>query len=148
MPANDPDVLKYGPATFTLANGSTAANPLATRNRYVFSTRGEGQVQAPMIPTVGLKIGKVITYQRYSVEVAGNIFNLLNNGTAEFETHFLHNFPANAPSLNISSDEAGDRLTISNSVELDVATSRQGWKALLDISLQSPTRAADERPKP
>ena len=33
-----------------------------------------------MIPTVGLKIGKVITYQRYSVEVAGNIFNLLNSG--------------------------------------------------------------------
>ena len=34
-------------------------NPLATRNRYVFSDRGEGQVQAPMITTVGLKIGKV-----------------------------------------------------------------------------------------
>ncbi len=44
LAANDPDVLKYGPATFTLANGSTAPNPLATRNRYVFSDRGEGQV--------------------------------------------------------------------------------------------------------
>ena len=33
-----------------------------------------------MIPTVGLKIGKVITYQRYQLEVAGNIFNLLNGG--------------------------------------------------------------------
>ena len=80
LAANDPDVLRYGPATFTLANGSTAANPLATRNRYVFSDRGEGQMQAPMITTLGLKIGKVVTYQRYSVEIAGNIFNLLNGG--------------------------------------------------------------------
>jgi len=80
LAANDPDILKYGPATFTLANGSTAANPLATRNRYVFSNRGEGQVQAPMIPTVGLKIGKVVEYKRYQLEIAGNVFNLLNSG--------------------------------------------------------------------
>jgi hypothetical protein len=73
-------VLRFGPASFRLANGSTAANPLATRNRYVFSNRGEGQVQAPMITTVGLKIGKLIRYQRYSLEIAGNIFNLLNGG--------------------------------------------------------------------
>ena len=80
LPANDPDVLRYGPATFTLANGTTAPNPLATRNRYVFGSRGEGQVQAPMIMTVGAKIGKVLRYQRYSLEVAGNFFNLLNGG--------------------------------------------------------------------
>jgi hypothetical protein len=80
LAANDPDVLRYGPATFRLANGSTAANPLATRNRYVFSNRGEGQVQAPMITTLGLKVGKVLRYQRYQLEVAGNIFNLLNAG--------------------------------------------------------------------
>ena len=35
-------------------------NPLATRNRYVFSDRGEGQVRAPTINTVGLKVGKVL----------------------------------------------------------------------------------------
>jgi hypothetical protein len=80
LSANDPDVLKYGPASIPLANGLTAPNPLATRNRYVFSNRGEGQVQAPTINTVGLKIGKVLRYQRYQVEVAGNIFNLLNAG--------------------------------------------------------------------
>ena len=33
-----------------------------------------------MIPTVGLKIGKVLEYKRYQLEVAGNIFNLLNGG--------------------------------------------------------------------
>ena len=78
LAVNDPETLRYGPASFRLANGSTAANPLATRNRYVFSNRGEGQVQAPMIPTVGLKIGKVLEYKRYQLEVAGNVFNLLN----------------------------------------------------------------------
>ena len=59
LSATDPDVLRYGPASITLANGSTQPNPLATRNRYVFSDRGEGQVQAPTINTVGLKLGKV-----------------------------------------------------------------------------------------
>lgn len=80
LAANDPDVLRYGPATVTLANGSTQPNPLATRNRYVYSNRGEGQVQAPTINTVGLKVGKVVKFQRYEVEVAGNVFNLLNGG--------------------------------------------------------------------
>ena len=80
LSATDPDVVKYGPSSYTLANGSTAANPLRTRNRYVFSNRGEGQVQAPAITTVGLKVGKVVRYQRYQVEVAVNIYNLLNAG--------------------------------------------------------------------
>jgi hypothetical protein len=80
LSATDPDVLKYGPASITLANGTTQPNPLATRNRYVFSDRGEGQVRAPTINTVGLKVGKVLKWQRYQVEVAGNVFNLLNGG--------------------------------------------------------------------
>ena len=80
LAANDPDVLRYGPSTVTLANGSTQPNPLATRNRYVFSDRGEGQLRAPTINTVGLKLGKVIKFNRYQVEVAGNVFNLLNAG--------------------------------------------------------------------
>jgi hypothetical protein len=80
LAASDPDVLKYGPASITLANGSSQPNPLATRNRYVFSNRGEGQVQAPMITTAGLKVGKVLRYQRYQVEVAGSLYNLLNGG--------------------------------------------------------------------
>lgn len=80
LPVNDPDVRKYGPDRVPLANGLTAPNPLATRNRYVFGSRGEGQVLAPTINTVGLKIGKVIKYRRYQLEVAGNVFNLLNGG--------------------------------------------------------------------
>jgi hypothetical protein len=33
-----------------------------------------------LITTAGLKIGKVVKYQRYSVEVALNIYNLFNGG--------------------------------------------------------------------
>ena len=81
LSATDPDVLKYGPSRFTLANGTTAPNPLATRNRYVYSDRGEGQFLSPSIITAGLKIGKVVRFGgRYQVEVAGNIYNLLNGG--------------------------------------------------------------------
>jgi Carboxypeptidase regulatory-like domain/TonB dependent receptor-like, beta-barrel len=77
---NDPEIARYGPPTFLLPNGATPSNPLATRNRYVYATRGEGQVLAPTITTVGLKVGKVVKLDRYSFEVAGNIFNLLNAG--------------------------------------------------------------------
>ncbi len=85
LPAADPI---YGPATFTLPNGTTQANPLATRNRFVYSTRGEGQVQAPAITAVGVKVGKVVKFGGREVEVAGNIFNLLNAG--DF-TQFTYN---------------------------------------------------------
>lgn len=80
LASTDPEVSKYGPATFRLANGTTASNPLYTRNRYVYSNRGEGQFQAPAINTLGLKVGKVFKIDRFSFEVAGNAFNLLNAG--------------------------------------------------------------------
>ncbi len=81
LPANDPSIAVFGPARFTLPNGSTQSNPLATRNRYIYGNRGEGQIQAPAIHTVGLKIGKRVKLGgSREVEVAGNIFNLLNGG--------------------------------------------------------------------
>jgi hypothetical protein len=80
LPVGDPGITQFGPQRFTLPNGSSQPNPLATRNRYVYDTRGEGQVQAPAITTVGVKIGKLFRLANYQVEVAGNIFNLLNAG--------------------------------------------------------------------
>ena len=81
LAANDPAIAAFGPASFKLPNGTTQANPLATRNRYVYSDRGEGQVQAPAITTVGLKIGRRFSLgAAREVEIAGNIFNLLNAG--------------------------------------------------------------------
>jgi hypothetical protein len=89
LDTTDPDVLRYGPASFRLPNGSTQSNPLATRNRYVYGTRGEGQLRAPTIHTVGLKVGKVFRFGgAREVEVAGNVFNLLNGG--DF-TQFTYN---------------------------------------------------------
>jgi hypothetical protein len=81
LPANDPDIAKYGPTTFTSPGGRTFSNPLSTRNRYVYSDRGEGQVQAPGIHTVGLRFSKKVGLGgAREVEVAGNILNLLNGG--------------------------------------------------------------------
>jgi hypothetical protein len=88
LPEDDPAILAYGPATFRLPNGTSEANPLATRNRYVYATRGEGQLRAPAITTVGLKVGRIIRFAGREIEVAGNIFNLLNAG--DF-TQFTYN---------------------------------------------------------
>jgi hypothetical protein len=81
LPVGDPQLAIFGPATFPLANGTTASNPLSTRMRFVFPTRGEGQVQAPAIKTLGLKIGKSIKLGGGTeIELGGNLFNLLNDG--------------------------------------------------------------------
>ncbi len=81
LPEGDPALAVYGPATFRLANGTNASNPLSTRMRFVYPTRGEGQVQAPAIKTFGLKLGKSVKLGgSREVELAGNLFNLLNDG--------------------------------------------------------------------
>ncbi len=56
----------YGPTRFTLPNGTTQPNPLATRFRIFFPTRGEGQTKAPNIHSLNVKIGKVPD-RRFSV---------------------------------------------------------------------------------
>ena len=84
LAANDPDVLRFGPARF---NGTTPvasggqANPLATRIRFLYPTRGEGQEGLPYVRTLNFKFG-------YSLKMGGNrnaqlglnIFNALNSG--------------------------------------------------------------------
>ncbi len=110
LPANDPSLAVFGPATFTLPNGTRVANPLSTAMRFTGGdvpigansnpTRGDGQVQAPAIKTLGLKIGKTVKLGgTMEVELAGNIFNLLNEGNytqynysganERFNTNFL-----------------------------------------------------------
>jgi hypothetical protein len=81
LPVGDPQLAVFGPPTVVSSTGFTASNPLATRMRFAYSTRGEGQVMAPAVKTLGLKIGKKINLTRnHSVEVAANIFNILNAG--------------------------------------------------------------------
>lgn len=81
LAANDPDVTRFGPPSFRLPNGTTQPNPLSTRNRFVYQTRGEGQIQAPAVKTLGLKAGKIINLGNgRQFEIAGTVFNLLNAG--------------------------------------------------------------------
>jgi carboxypeptidase family protein/TonB-dependent receptor-like protein len=81
LPVGDPQLAIFGPATVTSSTGFTASNPLSTRMRFAFATRGDGQVMAPAQKTLGLKIGKKINLTgRHSVELAANIFNVLNAG--------------------------------------------------------------------
>jgi hypothetical protein len=78
---SDPEVTQYGPPRIRLDNGSTAANPLATIYRFVGEDRGDGQVQAPAVKALGLKIGKRFNFwQERELEVSGSIFNLFNWG--------------------------------------------------------------------
>jgi len=81
IPVGDPRLAAFGPATVTSSTGFTASNPLSTRMRFAFATRGEGQVMAPAQKTLGFKIGKQVNLTgTNSVEIAANIFNILNAG--------------------------------------------------------------------
>ena len=77
LDANDPTLALFGPAR--ASNGQS--NPLSTRMRYAFPTRGDGQVMAPDVKTLGFKIGKKIPLGgARSAEIAANIFNATNAG--------------------------------------------------------------------
>ena len=60
LAANDPQLAVFGPGTVTSSTGSVQSNPLRTRIRFAYPTRGEGQVLLPATHTVGLKASKRI----------------------------------------------------------------------------------------
>jgi Carboxypeptidase regulatory-like domain/TonB dependent receptor len=77
----DPALATFGPSTVVSSTGFSASNPLSTRMRFVHPTRGDGQVMAPPIKTLGLKVGKKFAFGGSSQgEIAANFFNLLNAG--------------------------------------------------------------------
>ncbi len=81
LAANSPLISVFGPSTVTSSTGARQSNPLATRIRFYYPTRGEVQPRAPDVHIVGVKIGKRIGLGRErNVELAGEIFNLLNAG--------------------------------------------------------------------
>jgi hypothetical protein len=81
LPVGDPQLAVFGPSTVRSSTGVTQSNPLSTRMRFAFETRGDGQVMAPAQKTLGLKAGKKIDVGRgNSVELAANIFNIMNAG--------------------------------------------------------------------
>ena len=74
LDANDPLVAQYGPGQTN--NGKT--NPLSTRYRIVGADRGELQVQAPTVHTVGLSLGKILDLGPAQFELSAQVFNLLD----------------------------------------------------------------------
>ena len=80
--ANDPRIAAFGPSTVVSSTGVAQPNPLATRIRFYYPTRGEGQLQQGAVHIVGLKIAKRFRFgNARQLEVAGNVYNLLNGGT-------------------------------------------------------------------
>lgn len=81
LAANDPQVLQFGPATVVSSTGARQPNPLATRIRFQGATRADGQVRAPDVHTVGLKIGKRVSLGHgRNIEGSLDVYNLLNGG--------------------------------------------------------------------
>jgi Carboxypeptidase regulatory-like domain/TonB dependent receptor len=81
LPANSPELAQFGPATVTSSTGSVQSNPLRTRIRFVYPTRGDGQVLLAAHHVVGLKLSKRFNLGgTRDLELATNILNLLNGG--------------------------------------------------------------------
>jgi hypothetical protein len=71
----------YGPATFTLPNGTTVSNPLATTFRIACGVRGDCQPINDTDRYLQLHIGRVFkTFRGQDFEPALNIFNVFNTG--------------------------------------------------------------------
>jgi hypothetical protein len=87
LSASDPNVTMYGPAQIRLADGRTTPNPLATTIRFFYATRGEGQIRNDLVKAVQAKVGRRFGFGRQEVEVALNVFNILNaSGFQQYAT--------------------------------------------------------------
>jgi len=82
----------FGPATVTLADGTTQSNPLATTIRFCGSatlpcaanpTRGEGQTRNEDERYLQLQLTKEISFGGQRVEAGMSVFNLFNSGAQE-----------------------------------------------------------------
>ena len=81
LPSNSPLISVFGPSTVVSSTGVRQSNPLATRIRFYYPTRGEGQPRAPDVHIVGIKLGKRIGVGGgRNVELSAEVFNLLNAG--------------------------------------------------------------------
>src|SRR5262249_16946542 len=71
----------FGPSTVISSTGVKESNPLSTVLRYTYPTRGDGQVLAPAVRTLGFKVGRKLRFGRvHEAEIAANIFNVTNAG--------------------------------------------------------------------
>ncbi len=81
LASTDPSIRVFGPSTVTSSTGVRQSNPLATRIRFYYPTRGEGQVKAPDVHAVNVKLGRRFGLGAgRHLEVSANVFNVLNGG--------------------------------------------------------------------
>ena len=78
LSAADP---RFGPPTVTLSNGRVVSNPLATAIRFANADRGIGQIKAPNLKILNLRLGRNFVLGRRRFEAAFDTFNLLNAGS-------------------------------------------------------------------
>jgi hypothetical protein len=72
---------RFGPPTVTLSNGRVVSNPLATTIRFARATRGDGQIKAPFLNVLNVRIGRNFVFGTRRFEAAFDMFNLLNGAT-------------------------------------------------------------------
>jgi outer membrane receptor for Fe3+-dicitrate len=76
LAAPDP---QFGPETVTLSNGRVVSNPLATRIRFAFPTRGEGQIKAPNLILWNIRVGRDFNFgASRRLTVAFDVINVTN----------------------------------------------------------------------
>ena len=81
LPSTSALLAPFGPSTVVSSTGVRQSNPLATRIRFFYPTRGEGQPRAPDVHIVGVKLGKRVNLGGgRNVEISAEVFNLLNEG--------------------------------------------------------------------
>ncbi|MGH9253340.1 MAG: TonB-dependent receptor domain-containing protein [Vicinamibacterales bacterium] len=81
LPANSPQIAPFGPGTVVSSTGDRQPNPLSTRIRFYHPTRGEGQVKAPDVHTLNIRIGRTFDAPGgRSIDLSAGVFNLLNGG--------------------------------------------------------------------
>ncbi|HEX9773605.1 MAG TPA: hypothetical protein VGA44_09075, partial [Steroidobacteraceae bacterium] len=68
----------------TLSNGRAVPNPLATRVRFFYPTRDQGQLQQPSLSVLNLRIGKRFKRNSHTLGAAVEVFNLFNQGNNLF----------------------------------------------------------------
>jgi hypothetical protein len=71
---------QFGPATVTLPNGRVVSNPLATTYRFAYANRGIGQIQAPRLVYLNLRIQRDFSFGTQKVSVTFDAFNVTNHG--------------------------------------------------------------------
>jgi len=78
---------RFGPTTVRLSNGRVVQNPLATRDRFAYATRGEGQIKLPALQVLNVRAGKAFHFGRRQLDLSLDVFNVTNNDA--FQEFFL-----------------------------------------------------------